>query len=437
MIRIGRCCLLLSLLTCTPAKSEDGPEAGSADPAAQFSRKVLLRQFDRNRDGRLNDKETSVLRDAFGGIDVPMLPDESYDYTHVDRPGSITPEQLRNADNTPEGNPLTNPGATLGRVLLYDRQLSENGAVSCASCHDQKAAFADPRRFSIGFNGERTRRNSMGLTNIRYTHLKGRRPGFFWDERAPTLEAQALMPIQDEIEMGMKLKDLNKKLGKLPYYPPLFAAAFGSTEITSERIARALAQFMRSMVSLRSKFDRAAAAAAEKDDNSTDFDLFTAQENLGKSLFMEGIGGIAEFGCAVCHPPPTFNMDKAQNVGLDLKYRDKGLGALGRQSNEPFTPSNDGKFKASSLRNIALTAPYMHDGRFKTLDQVVKHYSSGVQPHPNLGLAPREEEFGAPGTGFHLSKDEQAALVAFLRTLTDDQFVSDPRFSDPFVRAPH
>ena len=165
-----------------------------------------------------------------------------------------------------------------------------------------------------------------------------------------------------------------------------------------------------------------------------DFAQFTAQENLGKSLFMDGPGRVAEFGCAMCHLPPTFNMDQAKNNGLELKYDDQGLGALGRPSNDPFTPSNDGKFKASSLRNIALTAPYMHDGRFKTLDQVVAHYSSGVRSHENLALASNEDDTGTTTSGFQFSKKEQAALVAFLKTLTDKEFVSDPKFSDPFIR---
>jgi cytochrome c peroxidase len=395
MTRIVRC-LLLSCVLCTSARSE----------------------------------ERSAPK-----IDVPNLPEEPHDYGRVKLPGHIAPSVIEEADNTPEDNTTTDRGATLGRVLFYDRQLSMNGTISCGSCHDQKAGFADPRRFSIGFEGGQTKRNSMGLANSRFTHLKGRRPGFFWDERAPTLEAQALMPIQEKVEMGMDLKDLEKRLENLPYYPALFDAAFGSPEVTSERLAKAIAQFVRSMVSLNSKFDLAASAAGETGDGySVDFAQFTAQENLGKSLFMDGPGRVAELGCAVCHLPPTFNMDKSQNNGLDLKYDDKGLGTLGRPSNDPFTPSNDGKFKASSLCNIALTSPYMHDGRFKTLEEVVAHYSSGVHPHENLALASNEDDTGTTTTGFQFSEEEQEALVAFLKTLTDNGFVSDPKFSDPFVR---
>ncbi len=372
-----------------------------------------------------------VSVESIDGIEVPALPDQPFNYTSVrfvarDRIG------FEQADNTPADNPITDRGATLGRVLFYDTQLSRNNTVACASCHHQRAGFSDPRQFSVGFEGGRTTRNAMGLANVRYTKLRGARPGFFWDERATTLEDQVLMPIQDRIEMGMNLNDLEAKLQRLPYYPPLFEAAFGSTRVTSDHVAKAIAQFMRSMVALNSKFDRAAAKAAS---NSAPFDDFAAQENLGKELFSNGVGEVAEFGCAFCHVPPTFGMPKAFNNGLELHYADRGLGALDRPSNDPFTQSNDGKFKAPSLRNIELTAPYMHDGRFKTLEEVVEHYSSGVRPHANLGLAIDERDRDKPTSGFKFTDEQRAGLVAFLKTLTDAEFASDPRFSDPFVRA--
>jgi cytochrome c peroxidase len=366
-----------------------------------------------------------------GRADVPALPDEPFDYASVTMPTYIRRAEIAEADNTPADNPITNHGATLGRVLFYDRQLSRNNSTACASCHDRQAGFSDPRRFSQGFAGGHTKRNSMGLANLRFTNLQNRRPGFFWDERAATLEAQVLMPIQDEVEMGMKLDELERKLAGLPYYPPLFKAAFGTSDVSRDRIAKALAQFLRAMVSFNSKFDQGAAAAS---DLSADFENFSGLENQGKSLFVKGPGGTAEFACVMCHVPPTFNMPASANIGLDLVYKDKGLGALGRPSNDDFTPTNDGKFKASSLRNIALTAPYMHDGRFQTLERVVEHYSTGVHPHKNLGLAFEIRPGDRPTSGFHFSKEESAALVAFLKTLTDRSIISDPRFSDPFVR---
>jgi cytochrome c peroxidase len=214
----------------------------------------------------------------------------------------------------------------------------------------------------------------------------------------------------------------------------LFEAAFGEAEVTSERIAKAVAQFMRAMASFDSKFDRAASATGN--DFSSDFKDFTAQENLGKSLFVDGVGGVGEIGCAHCHVPPTFGMPKSFNNGLDLDYADQGLGARNLRSNDPFTPSNNGKFKAPSLRNVALTAPYMHDGRFTDLEQVVEHYSRGVHPHANLGLAFNDDPptNNEKTSGFRLTAIQKAALVAFLKTLTDESFVSDSRFSDPFLR---
>ena len=192
---------------------------------------------------------------------------------------------------------------------------------------------------------------------------------------------------------------------------------------------------MRSMVSFDSKFDRAAKSAGDTD-YSRSFDGFTAEENLGKSLFIDGVGNITEIGCAHCHVPPTFGMPKSFNIGLQLHYADQGLGARDVPSNDPFTDTNDGKFKASSLRNIALTSPYMHDGRFTSLDQVIEHYSSGVHPHANLGLAFNEGENAVEQktSGFQLTRTQKAALIAFLKTLTDVDLISDPKFSDPFVR---
>ena len=185
------------------------------------------------------------------------------------------------------------------------------------------------------------------------------------------------------------------------------------------------------MVSFNSKFDQGAAAA---NNLSEEFKNFSDLENRGKSLFVDGPGDVAEFACVMCHIPPTFNMAASANIGLDAVYNDKGLGALGRPSNDRLTPGNDGKFKAPSLRNVALTAPYMHDGRFKTLEQLLDHYSAGVHPHKNLGLVFEIQSDDKPTSGFNFTKEEKAALVAFLKTLTDRSITSDPRFFDPFAR---
>ena len=403
-------------------------------PAATRASDALLERFDKNRNGKLDSAERIALREAFGGIDVPMLPSQPHPYTTVDYPPHIDRAEIDRIDNTPEGNPTTNAGAALGRVLFYDKLLSRNRTIACASCHHQRAGFSDPERFSIGFEGGRTGRNAMSLVGLRYSNLKGNRPGFFWDERAVTLEMQVLMPIQDGVEMGMQLGDLEKRLQRTAYYPPLFESAFGSSRVTSDRISKAVAQFLRSLNSFGSRFDRAAAKATRRGDYARPFDSFTAQENLGKSLFIKGLGNVPELGCAVCHVPPTFGMAKSMNNGLELIYKDRGLGAVDRPVNDPFTPSNDGKFKAPSLRNVERTAPYMHDGRFETLEEVIEHYSDGVHPHENLALAFEARSSGQATSGFGYSAEQKAALAAFLKTLTDEAFLSDARFADPFVR---
>jgi len=375
------------------------------------------------------------IDDALANAPAPALPRRRYRYSEL--PETVAKSGLMAADNMPKDNPVTDAGATLGRVLFYDRHMSKNNTISCGSCHQQKHGFSDPLQFSEGFLGGHTRRNSMGIVNARFTHVHGTKPGFFWDERAPRLEDQVLMPIQDAVEMGMKLSDLEKKLAKVPYLPPLFEKAFGSPEVTSDRIAKSVAQFMRSMVSVTSKYDIAAAEAVKKGvDLKSDFPGFTAEENLGKSLFVKGAGHVGEFGCARCHMPPSFAMPKSFNNGLDLNYSDRGLGERDVPSNDPLTQNNDGKFKAAPLRNVALTAPYMHDGRFRTIDEVVDHYSEGVLPHDNVALAIDEEETDGSASGIHLSSFQKRALVAFLRTLTDEPFINDPRFSDPFKHRP-
>lgn len=403
----------------------------TAEQMRVYAREQQLRQFDKNSDGKLDQHERSNLLRAFDNRPTLSLSLTSHDYQRVSVPKSISQDELKQSDNTPLENPITNWGATLGRVLFYDTELSRNRTVSCASCHDQKYAFADPRKFSLGFNGGLTGRNSMSLANLRYSNVNDQRPGFFWDERAATLEDQVLMPIKDAVEMGMTMEELEDRLAKVAYYPGLFRAAFGTPRITRQRVAKSLAQFLRSMTSFSSRFDRAVSKPAV---GSTPVRL-SQNEKLGQTLFMDGLDGVTELACALCHIPPTLNMDQSHHIGLDLKSKDRGLGALGRKSNTPFTPNNDGKFKAPSLRNVALTAPYMHDGRFKTLEQVVEHYSSGVHPHPNLTLPYDARKTNGKRTfGLQFSKLEKAAIVAFLKTLTDDAFVADPRFSDPFIR---
>lgn len=350
---------------------------------------------------------------------VPTLPAVSFSYedalvglppyyTNANGPGG---GNLPLADTTPAGNPITNAGATLGRVLFYDKRLSANDGVSCASCHQQSTGFSDARVLSLGFNGGATGRHSMGLSNARYYN-----PGrFFWDERAATLEAQVLQPIQDSVEMGMTLPVLVTKLQGTPFYPPLFQAAFGSPQIDADRISRALAQFVRSMVSYRSKFDQAMGTGSPG--NPPDFaSVFTAQELQGLNIF-GGAGAQGPGACAACHGTPAHIAPGLRNNGLDANTTaDQGAGG--------------GRFKSPSLRNVAVRAPFMHDGRFATLREVIDFYDSGVQNHPNL-----DPPLRAPGGGvrrLNLSEAEKQALEAFMHTLTDTPLLTDPKFSDPF-----
>ncbi|MTI33472.1 cytochrome-c peroxidase [Xanthovirga aplysinae] len=367
---------------------------------------------------------------------VLNLPATPFNYANVE-----LPEHFRyaedNFDNTPSDNLLTNQGATLGRVLFYDKNLSKNKSISCASCHIQENGFSDPKIFSEGFEGGQTRRNSMGLANSRfYQDVK-----FFWDHRARTLEEQVLMPIQDEVEMGLTLDELVENLQSLEYYPPLFEDAFSLEEITSDKISKALAQFIRSMLSFNTKYDE---GIAQTRDIFMDFPNFTAEENLGKNIF-NGSFRLDEKGvCIRCHMPndddeplrpgfvppnqATLFTVGPRNNGIDANSETATDNGVGELVNNPVA---DGTFKVPSLRNIALTAPYMHDGRFATLEEVVEHYSTGVQPHPSLSFPALANEDGS-AVNLHLSEEEKIALVAFLKTFTDIDFVSDEKYSNPF-----
>jgi cytochrome c peroxidase len=320
-------------------------------------------------------------------------------------------------DNTPGSNRVNNRVATLGRVLFYDLRLSTNNHASCASCHQQKLGFTDAMRFSNGISTAGTTDfHAMRLGNLRYWQ-----PGsMFWNRRAPSVEAQVVHPLTTAVEMGFagpagNMASLIRKMAATDYYPALFEWAYGDPAITQPRIERALAQFVRAMVASNSRWDAGYARvfSATAPNRALDVDLpgFTVQENRGRHLFMTaaGQGGA---GCASCHLPPTF--------ALAANARSNGLDA-----------GETRLFKAPSLRNVGLTGPYMHDGRFATLAEVVEFYDHGVQPGP--ALDPRLQRAGKPQR-LNLSPADRAALVAFLQTLSDRALTSDPRFSDPFRR---
>lgn len=344
-----------------------------------------------------------------------LLPAPSFNYASPIVPPSFHVPPIVGQDNMPATNITSDAGATLGRVLFYDKRLSTNQTISCSSCHQRDHGFSDPRKFSVGFNGGSTGRNAMSLSNGRW-YL---RRHFFWDERANTLEDQVLQPIQNAVEMGMTLSALTNRLAAEPFYTNLFTLAFGTPEITSDRISRALAQYVRSIVSVRSKYDAGVPIG---------FSNFTPQENLGRQIFFGQVGNAT---CAACHgtdnfvPGPNIN-----NNGLEFPYVDKGLGGI------TGLAQDEGLFKVPSLRNIELTAPYMHDGRFATLEEIVEFYNSGVVNNPNLSPPLRvPTPPGAPPgppRRLNLTADQKAALVAFLKTLTDPNLATDPRLADPF-----
>jgi cytochrome c peroxidase len=359
-----------------------------------------------------------------------LLPAIPYNYSNIDIPIHLTTNFLQgqgtNAavenDNTPADNPTTDDGATLGRVLFYDKGLSINKTISCASCHQQANGFSDSAVLSVGFDGETTRRHSMGLTNAVW-YDRGK---FFWDERAATLEEQVLMPFQDSIEMGMTLAQVISEVEGEAFYPQLFENAFGTTEINTDRIAKALAQFIRSMISISSKYETGRAFVNFPVAN---FPNFTTSENNGKALFLKPKtqNGLA---CTGCHTTEAFinPFPGPVNNGLDAVSTDD----LGVYETTPISIFL-GAFKVPSLKNIALTAPYMHDGRFATLEEVIEHYNSGVQNHTNLHNFLKDEN-GVPQQ-LNLTTQQKTDLVNFLKTLTDTNLTSDVKFSDPFIKS--
>ena len=313
----------------------------------------------------------------------------------------------------PADNKLTKEGVDLGRFLFYDSTLSVNGKISCGSCHSASAGFSDNVAFSTGAHGMLGKRNSMPLFNLGFME------NFFWDGRANSLEEQILMPIVDHLEMAESLPHVMHKLNNHPEYPKLFYAAFGTTEITPQLLAKAIAQFLRIIISADSKFDR----IYYKQDG-----FFEDDEWDGFLLFNSEVGA----DCFHCHGEGNglFGDFKFKNNGLDVAttihdFPDKGRGAVTGK------PEDYGLFKTPSLRNLLLTAPYMHDGRFNTLEEVVEHYSTGLKVSPNQSAF---ELKNASKGGAQLTQDQKKDLVAFLKTLNDTTFIHNPLYQNPYKK---
>jgi cytochrome c peroxidase len=315
-------------------------------------------------------------------------------------PYQLTISKFFPRPDLPRDNPLTVEGVSLGSELFFDRRLSANNTESCATCHHPREAFAERRRFSRGIGGEIGTRNAMPLENLAW------KKEFFWDGRAASLREQVLLPIQSPIEMHEPLGQLVAKISRDTNYHRLFANAFGSGEINSDRIARALEQFLLVQTSFDSKFDRVALGEEQ----------FTEEEQRGFVLFhteYDPYHGQHGADCFHCHGGALFQSQDFANNGLDARFRD--LGRYGVTKRE----GDQGKFAVPSLRNVAVTGPYMHDGRFQTLEEVVEHYCTGVKRSatldPNLAKHP---DGGVP-----LSEADQRAIVAFLKTLTDERYL--------------
>lgn len=364
----------------------------------------------------------------------PELPEVAYDYKNITLPFNAVPGLVQintridfiNIDplsnpiftggfiNNPGGikQEITDEGATLGRVLFYDKSLSQNNTISCASCHQQKLAFTDGKAFSEGFQGELTERNSMSIINpILQNNL-------FWDSRSVSILDLSLKPIQNHIEMGMERLDiLEEKVRNIDYYGPLFEKAFGDRHITSDRIAVAISQFVSSITSSNSKFDKGQLNTFELHGKQVFLEKCGSCHSGSNFAADDGPGGAYGMNFIDLSSTSIVNLRGTTNIGLDVVSADNGF---------------DGKFRIPTLRNIMLTAPYMHDGRFKTIDEVLDHYSSGIKPNANLDV-----KFKTPDGKvkfISLSDAERLALKAFLAALTDETMLTDPKYSDPFRR---
>lgn len=302
----------------------------------------------------------------------------------------------------PANNPMTKEGVELGRYLFYDGILSENRTMSCGACHRQANAFSDPRQFSFGVRGDLGIKQSMSLVNLGWSNF------FFWDGRAKSLEAQAHDPITNPIEMASNWKLVLSRLQSHAEYPARFYKAFGTTTIDSSLVLKALSQFERSIVSFNSRFDKYFFGG--------DASVFTKEEERGMDLFFsEGAS------CNHCHSDVLLTDNFFRNNGLDLKP-DSGM------ARNTHLVKDIGKIKVPTLRNIALTAPYMHDGRFKTLDEVVDFYLDKVHAQsPNL-----DEHMNMLTNRVYFPESDRKAIVAFLKTFTDSSLIHNKAYSDPF-----
>ncbi len=305
----------------------------------------------------------------------------------------------------PTNNPLTEEGIALGKKLFFDKKLSKDNTQSCASCHNPRNSFTDSLRFSLGVDGVPGSRNSMPLFNLAWNF----NDKFTWDGKELSLERQALEPVRNPIEMHSSWPNVALKLQQDQEYPSMFLNAFGTEKIDSTLVTKAIAQFERTLISGNTKFDQYLLGNTS----------LSQQELNGFTIFMSEDKG----DCFHCHGSdnnPLWTDNDFHNNGLDTSFNDLGLGAV------TGDPDDNGKFKSPSLRNLVYTAPYMHDGRFSTLEEVINHYSEGLQNSSTIDPLMKKVNQG----GVQLTPLEKADLKAFLITLTDDDFINNPSFQN-------
>lgn len=323
----------------------------------------------------------------------------------------------------PADNPLTVEGVALGRFLFYEERLSGNNGMSCATCHQPGRAFTDGHAVSKGIDSIAGTRSTMPLINLGYGRF------FFWDGRAASLEQQALQPVTNPVEMHDTWPNVMSKLQADAVYPTLFQRAFGTSHIDSLLVAKAIAQFVRTLVSANSPFDKfKRGEGALSTDAQMGFTLFRQEGGApGQNIPVQGSTPVIGQGgadCFHCHTADAslFTDEQFHNNGLDTVFPDPGRAAV---TNDP---ADLGKFKAPSLRNVMVTAPYMHDGRFATIDQVLDHYNEGGHASPTVDPFMK---FTSPELTLGLSPTKRAQIKAFLNALTDAEFLNDPAFQDP------
>jgi len=311
-----------------------------------------------------------------------------------------------------DDNPLTVEGVELGKMLFFEPMLSKNSIQSCGSCHNQNTGFTDTARFSVGVEGLEGTRQAMSVFNMAWHGNE-----FFWDGRSNLLRDQALEPIEDPLEMNESIENVLAKLEASQKYRDQFTRAFGSDEITPEKMGLAMEQFMFSIVSGNSKFDRYQMGLEELTESELrGLELFETEYN---PFFPEFSGA----DCQHCHGGPNFENDMYMNNGLDT---DEEITDIGREA-ATGDPADRAKFKVTTLRNIALTAPYMHDGRFNTLEEVIDHYNEGIKTSATVDLA----LLATQSQGLMLTEQDKTDLINFLHTLTDENLATNPEYNDP------